>query len=93
MTFYWKTLNADKITLRPFGIVQASGQKTYKIKDFKNSELSFDLIAENTNIDRKVTSIIKLKNNTYGDLYQNIKSKIENEASISKKNSKIKRWQ
>lgn len=37
ITFSWKTINADKVILKPFGVVQLIGQKTYKIKDFKNS--------------------------------------------------------
>ena len=31
ITFSWKTINADKVILKPFGIVQPIGQKTYKI--------------------------------------------------------------
>ena len=52
VTFSWKTINADKVLLKPFGLVQPIGQKTYKIKDFKNKTLTFELIAENSNINR-----------------------------------------
>ena len=69
ITFSWKTINADKVTIIPFGLVTPIGQKTYKIKDFKNANLTFELIAENTNIERQKKSTIILKNQTYANLY------------------------
>lgn len=53
ITFIWKTINSDKVSLMPFGAVQPIGQKTYKIKNFKNASLNFQLTAENTNINRE----------------------------------------
>lgn len=49
ITFHWKTINSNKVTIKPFGQVNPIGQKTYKIKDFKNSKLTFELLEENTN--------------------------------------------
>jgi curved DNA-binding protein CbpA len=78
VTFSWKTINADKVILKPFGTVQPIGQKTYKIKDFKNENLTFELTAENTNIERMIRSSLTLKNKTYMQLYIYFKKKIEN---------------
>ncbi len=77
VTFSWKSINADKVTLKPFGLVQPIGQKTYKIKDFKNSHLTFELIAENSNIGRLTKSSLTLRNNTYLELYSHFKKKVE----------------
>ncbi len=79
ITFSWKTINSDKVTIKPFGIVQPIGQKTYRIKDFKNSVLSFDLIAENTNIGRQTKQSLKLSNRTYQELYSHFRHIIEAE--------------
>ena len=79
ITFSWKTINSDKVTLKPFGIVQPIGQKTYRIKDFKNSVLNFELIAENTNIGRQTSQALKLNNKTFQDLYAFFLNMIENE--------------
>jgi curved DNA-binding protein CbpA len=76
ITFTWKTINADKVILKPFGAVPPIGQKTYKIKDFKNSILTFELLAENTNIGRQVKAALSLSNKTYKDLYGHFKEKI-----------------
>jgi curved DNA-binding protein CbpA len=79
VTFSWKTINADKVNLKPFGVVQPIGQKTYKIKDFKNTSLTFELIAENSNIGRQVKSSLTLSNKTYKALYVHFKDIIRKE--------------
>jgi curved DNA-binding protein CbpA len=73
VTFSWKTINANKVLLKPFGTVPPIGQKTYKIKDFKNSLLTFELVAENSNIGRQIKSSLTLSNKTYKDLYGHFK--------------------
>lgn len=83
ITFSWKTINANKVVLKPFGIVQPIGQKTYKIKDFKNANLTFELLAENSNIGRQIKSSLTLKNRTYLELYDHFKKIIEVETSKS----------
>lgn len=77
ITFSWKTINADKVILRPFGVVPPIGQKTYKIKDLKNQSLIFELVAENSNIGRQTKSLLKLGNNTYNELYKFFEGEIE----------------
>ena len=81
VTFSWKTINADNVTLRPFGIVQPIGQKTYKIKDFKNSSISFELIAENSNIGRRTGSSLVLMNKTNSYLFEHFRNKINKDNS------------
>jgi curved DNA-binding protein CbpA len=76
ITFSWKTINADKVILKPFGEVTPIGQKTYKIKDFKNSSLIFELTAVNSYISRQIKSSLVLKNKTYQDLFNHFKEQI-----------------
>jgi curved DNA-binding protein CbpA len=77
ITFSWKTINANKVTIQPFGQVPPIGQKTYKIKDFKNQVLNFELIAENSNINSQVKTTIALTNKNYQEIYQFFKNKID----------------
>jgi curved DNA-binding protein CbpA len=79
ITFSWKTINSDKVTIKPFGFVQPIGQKTYKLKDFKNSVLTFELVAENLNIGRYTKKSIALDNRTFIELYSYFKQIIKDE--------------
>jgi curved DNA-binding protein CbpA len=98
ITFSWKTINSDKVILKPFGQVTPIGQKSYKIKDFKNASLTFELVAENTSIQHQVKSSISLMNNTYKDLFQYFKSEIQKEnvkkeeENSRKQNDRDKEW-
>jgi DnaJ-class molecular chaperone len=85
--FSWKTINADKVILKPFGVVQPIGQKTYRIKDFKNSSITFELNAENSNIGRQIKSSITLTNKTYKHLYDHFKEKIHREGQNTQANN------
>ncbi|MFT5616961.1 MAG: curved DNA-binding protein CbpA, partial [Arenicella sp.] len=69
ITFSWKVINADKVTLKPFGKVNPIGEKTVKLKDFKNEILVFKILAENTVIARSAESILEIKNSTYDEIY------------------------
>jgi curved DNA-binding protein CbpA len=95
VTFSWKTINADKVVIRPFGIVQPIGQKIYRIKDFKNQQITFELTAENSNIGRRTASSLVLINKTYSYLFKHFKEKLENdkfvnnESKAQNKNEKI----
>jgi len=80
ITFSWKTINADKVVLKPFGAVSNIGIKTYKIKNFKNPSLTFELIAENTNIGKQIISSLTLKNNTYQKLNKHFEEKIKKDS-------------
>lgn len=82
--FSWKTINSDKVRINPFGLVKPTEQKTYKIKDFKNHYLKFELIAENSNTGRYTTQTITLNNRTYQELYLHFKRIIDSE---NKKNN------
>jgi curved DNA-binding protein CbpA len=87
ISFSWKTINADKVILNPFGIVQPIGQKTYRIKDFKHKSVTFELIAENSNIGRQIKSSLTLTNRTYKELYIHFKKKIREEDQKAYTNS------
>ena len=87
ITFSWKTINADKVILKPFGSVPPIGQKTYKIKDFKTSSVVIELIAENSNIGRSIKASLSLKNKTYQDLYSQFRKEFEEESWRASANS------
>lgn len=84
--FSWKTINSDKVTIKPFGFVKPIDQKTYKIKDFKNPYLKFELIAENLNTGRYTKQSITLNNRTYKELYFHFKRVIDSENKKSDRN-------
>lgn len=85
VTFSWKTINADRVTLTPFGAVQPIGQKTYRIKDFKNSKITVALTAINTSIGKQISQSICLNNKTFDDLYAFFKQLIDSENNSKKK--------
>jgi curved DNA-binding protein CbpA len=87
ITFSWKTINSDKVILKPFGQVPTIGEKTYKIKDFKSPLLTFELYAENTNIGRQTKKLIKLSNKTFQELYVYFRDLIELEKSSKQQES------
>jgi curved DNA-binding protein CbpA len=59
----WETINVDKVIIKPFGTVENSGTKVFKLKNFDKDSLSITLHATNTLIDETITKTIKLKNN------------------------------
>jgi curved DNA-binding protein CbpA len=87
ITFSWKSINSDKVFLKPFGFVQPIGQRIYKIKNFKDPSLTFELIAENSSIGKVAKSTLVLKNKTYQDLYDHFKMLITKENSQNSSNS------
>ena len=82
-----QTINSDKVYIKPFGAVQPIGQKTYKLKDFKNSVLTFELVAENSNINRYIRQSITLNNKTFQELYIYFKQIFENENNSKSNNA------
>ncbi len=78
--FSWKTINSNIVSIRPFGLVKSIDQKTYKIKDFKNPYLNFELIAKNSNTGRYTKQTIKLNNRTYQELYFHFQKVINSES-------------
>lgn len=77
VTFSWKAVNANKVTIVPFGEVEPIGRKTYKIKNFKNKSLTFQLVATNTHINRQTQSSVTLNNKTYAELYNHFAAEIK----------------
>lgn len=41
ITFYWKTCNSDRVTLKPLGLVDAFGEKTIRNIDLKTFKINF----------------------------------------------------
>src|SRR5690606_35865453 len=72
------TINADIVSIKPFGKVQPIGGRTYKIKNFKDEKITFVLTAENSFIGRKIQYTLTLDNKTYADLFEQISKKIKN---------------
>lgn len=79
VTFSWKTLNADKVTLVPFGAVQPVGSYSEKIKNFKNKLLSYELLAENTLNGRESKASVSIKNKNFDELYNHFKKEVESQ--------------
>jgi DnaJ-class molecular chaperone len=77
VTFYWKTTNSDEVLIKPFGSVQKAGQKTFRLKDFKNSEVNFEIIAKNKKSGYQKRQILTLENKTFHELYSYFKKIIE----------------
>lgn len=91
ITFSWKVLNADRVIIKPFGLVSPIGEKTYIIKNFRNKIITFELTARNTNINRETKHTIRLNNLTYKELYNYFKNKIESETKRNEKEANDKR--
>lgn len=83
VTFSWKTINADKVTIKPFGQCAVMGEKTYRIKDFKKAELIFELVAENSRIEKQKFASLIIRNKTYTELYEYF----TNEINVNAKNN------
>ncbi|MBS1650707.1 MAG: WG repeat-containing protein [Bacteroidetes bacterium] len=69
----WKTINADFVTIKPFGNVEPVGAKKYKFKSLNSKELIFEITATNTYINKSVTSTLKVTNKTYNEFYEKVK--------------------
>lgn len=77
ITFSWKVLNADDVEIRPFGKVAPVGSKTYRIKNFKNPSVSFEIVARNTFIERECRKGLTLRNKTYEEQQQHFREQIK----------------
>jgi len=82
VTFSWKTVNSDQVILEPFGKVESAGQKTYRLKNWKNESIVFCLRAENKRTGKHVQQIFELKNRTYRELYDHFYKVYQNEINI-----------
>lgn len=67
ITFEWKTYNADLIEIKPFGIVSANGNKTFKLNNINRQFLTVELKATNTNISIYASKQITLENKLFRD--------------------------
>lgn len=58
----WRTANADKVIIKPFGEVEKTGIKIFKPKNFNKKILSVTLQATNSLFDETVSKTLKIKN-------------------------------
>lgn len=58
----WKTENADKIIIKPFGELETNGRKIFKLKNFNKPELNITLNAFNTSSNKTISKTVTLKN-------------------------------
>lgn len=58
----WRTANADKVIIKPFGEVEKTGIKIFKPKNFNKKILSVSLQATNSLFDETVSKTLKIKN-------------------------------
>lgn len=72
INFSWKTSQADKVEIIPFGNVEKSGSKSYKLLNYKNDKISIKIIARSAN-DFDTKEIV-LENRTYNEMYNHFKS-------------------
>ncbi|MDQ3393567.1 MAG: DnaJ domain-containing protein [Bacteroidota bacterium] len=79
ITFSWKTSNADKVTLVPFGEVQPSGSQSEKIKNYKNKLLTYELLAENTVNGKETKASVSLKNKNYEEFLNHFKKEADSQ--------------
>jgi len=81
ITFKWKTINADVVLLEPLGPVNPIGSITYRIKNVKVNKITFKLVANNSNINRKIEREIIVNNLTYEEIYKEAYNEIKREIS------------
>lgn len=58
----WKTRDADKIIIKPFGELEISGTRLFKLKNFNKPELVIKLTATNSISGKEITKTVRLKN-------------------------------
>ncbi len=63
--FQWKTSHADKIQIRPFGVVVFSGSKAFRLNNFKKEYLTVTLEATNLGLNKTVYKTIQLSNRSF----------------------------
>ncbi|HLS30132.1 MAG TPA: DnaJ domain-containing protein [Flavobacteriaceae bacterium] len=65
--FEWKTYNADLVEIKPFGIVNSTGTKTFKLNNVNRRFITVELKATNTHIAKYVSEQITLENKIFKD--------------------------
>ena len=70
ITFEWKCYNSDIVELRPFGVFEKSGIKTFKLNNVNKQYFFVELIATNTHTATNARSVIRLENSLFSDIKQ-----------------------
>lgn len=65
VSFEWETYYADLVEIDPFGIVDKSGKKTYKLDNINKEQLNITLKATNSKTSKYSIKHLKLKNKIF----------------------------
>ena len=77
ITFYWNTINSDDVKIDFLGNVETIGEKSFKIKNFKDEKLTVEITAKNSFNNSKTISKIILINDTYKELEKHFEDKFK----------------
>ncbi len=89
ITIYWQTEHADFVKILPFGLENSQGERTFKIKEFKNHKFEILLHATNTTIHKTIVQGITITE-SFGENSPKIsKNPTENRSGFSKKPSSV----
>lgn len=76
ISFEWRTTNADIVEIIPFGRVNSSGFKTFRINNFHKQYMTVELRATNSRSQRFVSRKIRIENkNFHHSSYQSTQKK------------------
>jgi hypothetical protein len=78
VTINWHTNNADVVKILPFGLEKNYGERTFKIKEFKDGKFQLLLHATNTLLNKTVVQGI-----TITEIFENEKEQFQNKGTES----------
>src|SRR5690554_2134944 len=61
----WKTYNADRVFIQPFGVVAESGEKSYRLNDIKQEKLLITLEALNIKSGKTIREVLEVDNTSF----------------------------
>lgn len=85
LRFEWKTLNADVVEIKPFGLVKPYGNNKFKLNNINKQFVNVELIATNTNLQKHVSEKLILENKLFRDARS--KPGLENDVTKTTSNS------
>lgn len=83
ITFEWKTLHADKVQIRPFGVMLSSGSKAFRLTNFNKEYLTVTIEATNFRLNKTVYKTIQLINRSFSSTSEST-TENKSEANSSK---------
>lgn len=79
----WETKNADKVIITPFGEVETSGSKIYRLKNYQKESLILTLKGTNSTSEMVSTKSLTLKNKVTEIDFSNLNEGNSEETTIS----------